>query len=183
MNKIVPVPSRFNIEDNGYELKISFKWFTYVHLFYLLFAIVWNSFLIGWYTIALSTGNIIMIVFPILHVAAGIYISYLALSGIFNVTTITVSLYEIKISISPISLFSEAKTINVKDLKQLYIVEEKTRNKNGYSYSYILKAIDFQHKSIKILTLEKSEEAIFLENKLETFCKISDEPIEGEWKG
>jgi hypothetical protein len=120
-------------------------------------------------------------VFPILHVLAGIYITYLAISGLLNKTVIKASPHEISIKVSPIALWGENKTFSTKDLRQLYVVEEKIRGKNGYSYSYVLKAVDFQQKSTKLLTVDNSEEAVFLENKLEEVCRISDEPVEGEW--
>lgn len=57
------------------------------------FALFWDGFLVFWYSLALG-GNkkapLVMILFPLLHVGAGVFITYAAICGIFNRITIRV---------------------------------------------------------------------------------------------
>ena len=72
------------------------------------FAAVWNTFLFFWYWIALKGGaggfglNSLMLVVPLLHVAAGIFISYKAAVGLLNTTRIELSESEFKVLQGPI---------------------------------------------------------------------------------
>src|SRR5262245_34370871 len=65
------------------EVTIEWRWFRPAqHLFALLFAVCWDAFLVFWYTTAaVSGGPWLVFVFPLIHVAVGVGITYGALSG------------------------------------------------------------------------------------------------------
>jgi hypothetical protein len=56
----------------------------------LFFAIFWDGFLVFWYSMAVSSKNppLVMLLFPLLHVGAGLFITHAALCGLVNRTTV-----------------------------------------------------------------------------------------------
>ncbi len=187
--KIVPIPERFTVSENPQEMSISYHWYKPVFVFLAVFCVFWNGFLVMWYSMGLTTFSNqgdpvtwIFFLFPLIHVAVGIGLIYYTMAGFVNQTTITADRYGLKIDIQPIKYFFGATQLDKNDIKQLYVVEEKTRQKGGdYSYSYALKVLDTQNRSKKLLTLDSLDEARYLENKLESYYKIVDTPIEGEF--
>ena len=175
MNSIVPIPSRFRIKENKDGIIVSFRWFRLVHLLYLPFAVFLNGFLLNWYAKAFQHGDIVAMLFCIPHTYASVTLSYLAISGLTNTTTIKISPDNIKIIVSPISFVWENKTFKTKELRHIDVVEEKSMTKRGQNYT--IEAIDFYKGGVKILSLETLEEALFLEDKIKAFCELSSAPI------
>jgi hypothetical protein len=74
------------------------------------FALVWDTFLIGWYALAIVMASradatapmLMMFVFPLLHVGAGVWITYRAAVGLFNTTTIALRGGTLRITRGPI---------------------------------------------------------------------------------
>ena len=93
----VPVPDRFTVTDEGHELTIQYRWFQWALFFLLFFAIAWDSFLIGWYSMFTGGGGppgifgIVFFVFPIAHVAVGVGLTYFVVAGFLNSTVIRVA--------------------------------------------------------------------------------------------
>jgi hypothetical protein len=58
----------------------------------LFFALFWDGFLVFWYAIAASSKHpsLVMLLFPLLHVGAGLLITHAALCGLINRTTLRV---------------------------------------------------------------------------------------------
>jgi hypothetical protein len=58
----------------------------------LFFALFWDGCLVFWYAMALKAGPppAIMVLFPLIHVAAGVFITYLALCALLNRTTVRI---------------------------------------------------------------------------------------------
>jgi hypothetical protein len=56
----------------------------------LVFAVFWDGFLVFWYAMAASSKHapIVMMLFPLLHVAAGLLITHAALCGLINRATL-----------------------------------------------------------------------------------------------
>src|SRR5436309_664330 len=73
----VAQPRAITVEDlGGTGLRLTRSWFTWAVLFMTVFCIIWDSFLIFWYSLALQPGTPwIMAVFPILHVLVGVAIT------------------------------------------------------------------------------------------------------------
>lgn len=54
------------------------------------FALVWDAFLVVWYATATRSSSVIMLVFPLIHVWAGVQVTRDALRRLFNHATIRV---------------------------------------------------------------------------------------------
>jgi hypothetical protein len=96
-----PAPARPNgiVEETGPngELYIKRRWFSFGLFFLLFFCIFWDGFLVFWYAMAFAGWNNgggafmwLPILFPLLHVAVGIGLTYTVIAGFFNTTRILV---------------------------------------------------------------------------------------------
>lgn len=73
------------------ELLLRWRWFKPVVLFLILFCIVWDGVLLLWYGAASflpGPVGFFLMCFPLLHVAAGVAITYFTLASLLNRTTI-----------------------------------------------------------------------------------------------
>ena len=86
-----PRPERFRQERSGTRTTIAWRWFGFQFLFLALFCVVWDAFLVLWYTMATGpTMPLMMKLFPLLHVAAGIGLTYYTLAGFLNRTSVEI---------------------------------------------------------------------------------------------
>ncbi len=118
-------------------LTIRRRWFHPAGLFLLVFAIVWDSFLVFWYGIAFSTGGpLIMVIFPLGHVAAGVGITYFSLATLLNRTTIHADAQAITVTHRPVP-WRYAGRVPVDTLERIYVDESATR-RNGQAFFRVL---------------------------------------------
>jgi hypothetical protein len=186
---IKPLPHGLTIEESNGILKINRKWFSAVFIFLLIFSIAWDCFLIFWYSTAISiigqpdSSNFTMLItfiFPLGHVIAGICLSYYAITGLFNTTTIQVEQGLLKVQHHPLPWFGNKK-IQVLSLKQLYCNEVCKSSKSGFYYVYDLNAITTDNKQIKLIkSLPEKSQGLFIEEKIENYLGIKDEEVQGE---
>jgi hypothetical protein len=147
----------------------------------LAFAIVWDGFLVFWYVQAARSGNAVGLLFPILHAAAGFYLTYGAIAGLFNRTVIAASKDKLSIRHGPIP-WPGNRDIPTADLKQLFCEEVITRGKNGPSATYHLAAMLDDGKKIRLIkSLPEPDQALYLEQALESRLGIVDVEMEGEY--
>ncbi|HNF27995.1 MAG TPA: hypothetical protein PKV80_26245, partial [Leptospiraceae bacterium] len=75
------------------------------------------------------------------------------------------------------------QNIKSSDITQLYSKSVLTRNRNSSSEHFEVHAV-LKNKSHLCLakTLEEMEQAFYIEQKIEDFLKIEDEPVRGEIK-
>lgn len=147
----------------------------------LFFAAFWDGFLIFWYTIAFSANApAIMFVFPLIHVAVGIGVTYAALSQILNKTTITLSGDKVKIATSPIPT-GKSKEIFSGEFKQLFVSSNSnTKGAKGVkSYELHMMRRDGRAEAI-LKNIHDLDSALFLERRIENYYAIADEVVEGE---
>jgi len=165
---------KIKIYKKKYELTIEYKWFKVMAFFLLFFCIFWDGFLIAWYTgLGLSGGvDIVFMLFPLIHVAVGLGLTYYTVALFINKTTIKVNQDAIEIKHAPLPWFG-AKTIETKNIKQLYVKEKANRGKNGTTYTYQLFAQQKGiKKAIKVLggdIIGDSEDARLMEQEMESF--------------
>ena len=73
------------------------------------------------------------------------------------------------------------ETISLVDIKQIFTKEKMHRNKNSISYSYEVHFLDHQGKETKMVSgLEKPEQALYIEQEIESTLGIKDAPVSGE---
>lgn len=186
----VPMPEKFEMTEQDGRLVIRWKWFSAVHLFLIFFSIAWWTFLILWYgglisAVALSGGEgmipaVVMGVFGLPFLAAGVFLVYFALAGLLNRTFVTVSRDRIEVRHRPLRWKGE-RTLSVADCAQLYCERHEHRGKNGVSHTYSVNVVTPDRRKIELVkSLSGQDQARFLEYKIETVLGIADERVEGE---
>ena len=180
----VPIPTDISLQRDGSTLVLSWRWFNFVHIFMLFFCLAWDSFLIFWYAIALGSGapggmDLIMVIFPLGHVAVGIGLSWSTLAGFLNRTVIRASSQSLSIKHAPIWMPGQ-KEIPRGELTQLFCREKINRSRNGVSVSYEVNALLKNGQEVKLVSLTRPEQAAFIEQRIESHLGITNRPVQGE---
>ena len=170
------------VENDSQHLRITRRWFNPGHIFLAFFALFWDGFLIFWYSIAAGGGApTMMLIVPLLHVAVGVYLTYSALTGFVNRTVLELTREQLEIWHEPLPWPGE-KTIPTARIKQLYCKERIRHTKNGTRYSYMLCAVTQDDEEIRLLSgIRSPESAAFYEQEMESWLRIPDLPVVGEY--
>lgn len=175
----VPMPERFKIARPVGALRVSWRWFTPTAIFLAGFAIFWNTFICFWVTMALASGAGGFALFATLHVLVGLGLAYGTLSMFLNTTTVEVSHSALTVRHGPLPAPGNL-ALPREELRQLYCVERIHRSRRGGSVSYTLQAVRSDGRSVALVQgLESTEQALFLEQEIERFLGIADEPVRG----
>jgi hypothetical protein len=181
----VPMPDLFKISRGGGSLEIRWRRFQAQTIFLLLFAAFWNGFLLVWYGGVLSDGlpendGFMMLIFPLGHVAAGIFVTYVGLVGLLNTTTVHVDGVSLTVSHRPLPAWPRAN-LRSHDIEQLYASRKVIRGKNGTKVTFEVMAVTRNHSAVKLLNnLSSLEQALWVEQEIETLLRIRDRAVDGE---
>jgi hypothetical protein len=175
-----PRPDQIEVSRDENGLKLVYRWISPTYLFMAVFCIFWDGFLVFWYGSALSQSSPppIMLWFPLLHVGVGIGLTYSALAGLLNRTTVTVGQGLITIRHHPLPWFGVTR-LQSTDVRQLYC-EERIGGRNQTA-SHHLSALSSDNRKIALLkNLSSPELARYLEHEIETALGIEDRHVPGE---
>ncbi|NDV61942.1 hypothetical protein G0Q06_05720 [Puniceicoccales bacterium CK1056] len=179
---IAPIPKNIELlEDHG-NLIIRRKWFGPRVIFLTIFCIFWDGFLVAWFWIGSQQGNMPLahFLFPLIHVAAGIGITYYVIACYVNKTDIVISPDNLSVKIYPIKWPGEG-SFPILELKQLYTYEKVTRTKNGTSITYEVRILDRQNKEKTLVKgLDDKAQGLFIEKEIEKIIGVNDERVVGE---
>ena len=176
----IGLPEKIQFHDHLSHIEIVRTWFGMQTLFLTAFAVFWGGFLFCWYGNIPEDSPLLFVLFPLLHVGAGVAISYIALTGWFNRTHVTVGQGRLGVRHGPLP-WPGNKDIDAHDVKQLYAKEKISRSRNSTSVTYELRAVTKSGRNIKLVGgLESQEQAIFIEQKIEKYLRIEDAPVSGE---
>jgi len=179
----VAMPDRFELVEEDGGLFIQWRWLSAKTWFLLVFSIAWNSFLVFWFSTAFSMDRIvwIMVLFPIAHVAVGLFVAYQAITGLVNRTQISVSGEVLRVRHAPLP-WPGNRDMPASSLDQLYCKEVVTRTKNGGTQRrYELHALTQEGTRVKLLKrLDDLDQALFLEQQIEIHLGIRDYAVDGE---
>lgn len=186
----VAPPKHWQVDDFGPELTISWRWYSHAVWFLVFFALFWDGFLVVWYSIGIAGlgkgmnwGSIFMLVFPMLHVAVGIGITYTVLTMFFNRTVVRLSAGELTVYQGPLPVWGNRR-LSVIDICQLFCAEATNRGKHGHTYSYALSALLKSGERVCLLkNFQDPSEPLYLERTLEDRLKLTDERVPGDWVG
>jgi hypothetical protein len=177
-----PRPGGVAMEDLVDRRRLSWAWFRWPVLFMVLFCVVWDSFLVFWYSIALG-GNApwIMSVFPLLHVAVGVGITYLTLAMLFNRTRVEVGTDGLSVRHGPVPWAGNV-TLDPGEIRQLYCDQTQNRNRRGYpNTTFNVNAVLTDDRRVKLLGgLDDRGLALFVEQQVEEWLGLPNEHVPGE---
>lgn len=176
----IPMPENFAVYHVGDLLQLVRRWFTPSHIFVLLIAIFWNGFNVVFGAFSLIPGVCIMLLFQLPFIAIGVFLLYWALAGFVNRTTIQVGQGWLVTKHTPLPWWGEAQ-IEAAQIVQCYTYEKVTYGRNGVSRSYEVHAI-LRDRTDKIIVkdLPNPPQALYIEQEVERYLRIKDEPIRGE---
>ncbi len=176
----VPMPKGIEVNQFGGSLEITRRWFGFIFIFLVFFCIFWDGFMIVWHAIALSNRAWFMSVFGLIHTAVGVGLTYFTIAGFVNRTVIRAGQGIIEIRHGPLP-WPGNKTLASHDVKQLYCKEKVHRGKNGVHCTYTIHAMMTNDRGETVVRgLTDSEQALYIEQRLEQFLGMKDKSVPGE---
>jgi hypothetical protein len=162
------------------NIVIERRWFGRGLFFALFFCLFWDSSLVLWYAKLLrgGPGAIGLAFFPLLHVAAGVFLTYSTICGFFNRTRIAVQNGILSIRHGPFP-WPGNQTISVAELHQLFC-EEIVGRRGGREYR-LCALLKTGRKAPLLRGLAEADQALFIEQALESRLGIVDVPVAGEY--
>ncbi len=178
-----PLPERFVLEEQGSDFVVHWRWWRPALIGLIVFACFWDGFLLFWYGIAFSTDSpLIMKVFPLLHVAVGVGITWYLVASICNRTHVSVVGGKLSVAHSPVPWFGN-REIAPGGLKQLYVSERTGRTNNRVTYSYDVMAVLDGGKEVALLRgFDSPDQALWLERRIEEGLGIADRKMGNEYR-
>jgi hypothetical protein len=121
-----------------------------------------------------------MIVFPMAHVTVGLGLTYYMFAGFLNSTIIMMNHQFLIITHTPLPWFGNRR-VESAQLAQLYTEQVTMQSRNSSSSSYQLSGILRNNRKVKLLSgLPSQDVALFVEQSIEEYLRIADEPVAGE---
>jgi hypothetical protein len=176
----IGLPDDLQFTRHGSGIEFSWRWFEWQVLFMTAFVVVWNGFLINWYSMWDPSEGLMMALFPLLHVGVGIVLTYWTLAGWLNRTRVLVGQGRMRVHSGPLPWLGNQE-LDSTALQQLYIQEKVNHGRNGPTIKYELHALTRDGKNLLLVrTLKTREQAIYLEQEIEKHLSIRDEPVRGQ---
>lgn len=178
----LPQPHEVRLERDQRGSYITWRWFSWKYIPALFFCLFWDGFLFFWYGLAFNmNAPLLFKLFPILHVAVGLYVTYTTLAGFLNRTNLELTQKELAVWFTPLPWPGE-KTIPTAEIQQFFCREKIVHAKNSVRHSYTLSAITRAGLQVELLRdLDSPDLALFLEQQLEEWMNIEDRPVKGEY--
>lgn len=160
------IPEGFELIETAQGKLIRRKWFSWAVVPLLIFAIVWDGFLIFWYGAAVASDGEapwIMILFPLGHVAVGVGITYFVICSFFNKTDVLITSDEVSIITHPLP-WPGSKRVPARDILDLRV---RHRFANEGQTQFALMYVDGTNHERKLLgSISHHEQALFIEDKI-----------------
>lgn len=178
-----PRPDRVTETRDERGLVLTYRWFSFVHLFMVAFCVFWMGFLVFWYSIALSRhagAADPMIWFPLLHVAVGIGLTYSTIAGFVNRTEIVVGGGEVAVRHGPLP-WPGGKTLPTPEITQLYREERSSTTRSGRSVRHELNVMTGDGRKVRLVArVPDPAMALYLEQAIERELGLADRHVPGE---
>jgi hypothetical protein len=176
-----PLPARFRAVELPDSLSVEWRWLTSKTVMLAFFCVAWDSALLGFYPRALASGNLGAILFPIAHVAVGVWLTWQVLAQLFNRTRVEVEAGVLSVRHGPVPAFKRNFTLAGATLKQLYVKERVSGSGSDRSSAYDLCALTDDGRELIVLPgLDEPDQALYLEQQIERRLGIADREIAGE---
>lgn len=179
---LVPPPKGVTVEREAGGLLLRVRWFGPQVWFMVLWCICWDCFLVGWYIkgfSALAAGEedaLTMLLFPLLHVAAGVGVSWWTLARLVNHTELRLRGGSLEVRHGPLP-WPAPPRLPTASLDQIYAAVVIGKNTRAYQ----LHARQKDASVYKLVGgLPRPEMARYLEQRIEAWLELEDRPVDGE---
>lgn len=174
-------PRKITVDEWGSRLTIRRSWFSAALFFMAAFCCFWDGFLVVWYSIAIANrGPILMLVFPVLHVAVGVGLTYAVLAGFLNRTTIVVDGGQLTVRHGPLPWKGNISA-PTHDIRQFFCVEEHAKSRRSADTFAVIALTQDDTQFPVVRGLDDPNHALFIEQTLERHLGLRDEHVAGEY--
>jgi hypothetical protein len=177
-------PKHLQVDESPFELAITRPWNRQVGYLWLFFGAFFGLFVYFGVADSLVEPSVANVLITLLLFSLTGVMVYIALAQLFNQTTIRVSYDELSVRSGPLPWPGKVEIFRG-DVKQFFVREHMYKDKNSrLTYTYSVSLVDAKQKHYKLVDgLPSSSEARFLEQKIEQYLRLKDEPIKGEYLG
>ena len=205
--RLAGAPDGLAVQVEDEVLSIRRRWWSWSaqNLFLAFWVFGWDTFLVGWYAAALGGGmaaaaggggvgatfSLLPILFPILHVAVGVFMTYRLACLVLNKTIVTVDDDHLSVRHGPLPA-GDVEPLPVSGIEQVYVTEVqpgKGKKTSKWSvqpangrFNVVVRMGPRQNRVI-LQGLETGEQAVFIERRIEAFLGIANAEVKGEWEG
>jgi hypothetical protein len=179
-----PRPDTIFVEDWGPQRKMIKRWLGWHVLGMAMFCVLWDGFLIVWYSIALGeNGNWFMAIFPLLHVSVGVSMTYTMIANLFNRTEITLDDGDLEVCQGPVPWPGNTK-LKTGGILQFYCTLDTGswfRNQNRVNPNVVaVNALMANGVRAVIVGGVSMDEGLFIEQQLEEWLEIVPKRVPGQ---
>jgi hypothetical protein len=174
----VEQPANVAVSEAGGELTIQYRWFSLKHVIMAFVCLLWDGFLVRWYSETLAAGDVIMSLIPVFHVAVGLAITYSTLAGLVNTSTLRIDGQRLSVHHHPLPWRGNTE-LAAHDVMQLYCEPKRSRARGLYTYALGALLRDGR-RTILLSGISSADLPLFLEERAERWMKIVDQPVAGE---
>jgi len=183
-SQTIPVPPGIEIIEWDQEMEINVNWRKTSKNFTLIFALLWNTFILPIFFYFMFTGvDPIATAFLSIFALVGVYLIYASISYLVNTTNIFIDKNLLAIEHRPINfLIQKDKYVEPKDIDQLFVQKYSQGSQNDQPvYAYRLKVLLKNKEEIILLkNMHSHHIAKFIESEVEYFLGIKDFRIHQE---
>lgn len=147
-----------------------------------VFCTFWFGFLAFWYANASrSNAPLLMFVFPLLHVGAGLALLHGALVMLLNTTRLSVAGGVLEVRSGPVPVRGNVR-LDAGRIRQLFVTRKEHKGqRTGTTTSFAVEAVvDGGSRLVVVRGLEEADAALYLEAALEQNLRIAAQPVVGE---
>jgi hypothetical protein len=177
----VPLPRNVTLEHEADELRIRHRWSSPIHLFLVLFCVVWIGILVSWYQAELGRPHPrdFALWFPLLHVVVGLNLAYATVAGFVNHTLVRAASGELTIRHGPLP-WPGGRTIPAREIAQIYREEIVIGDPGDRIRQYRLGVETHDGRRRTLLTCHSADLPRFIEEAVERHLGITDRAVRGE---
>lgn len=180
----IGLSERMQMFDHATHIEIIRRWFGKKYLLLTAFIVFWDGLLFFWYGMLPTNAPAMVILFPLLHVAVGVGLTYYVLTGWINRTYIYIGQGKLGVRHGPLP-WPGNLGIETSDLKQLYAKANTSAFYQSFQLSilpaYEVRAVTKSGRNVRVVSgLATQEQAIFIEQKVDKYLGIEDMRVPGE---
>lgn len=181
-------PRALRINEQAEGIEIHQPWMNPHVWMVTVFAVIWNGIMCFAVTMVLSNGTVTPLLCMSLHILAGVGVGYYVLLTFINSTMVKVDEENLIIRHGPLPSHKKSIQLDRRVIQQLY-VKERTISSNNTSrqvydvYTLTKSKHDYDSDEKLLDGLDSPTDALFIEQQIEHYLGIDDEPVHGEYTG
>jgi hypothetical protein len=166
-NKLI-LPEGFKVQKDNDQLIIKQKWFSKKFIALAIFLFFWDGITFTIFYLALSSGEIVPVMFISLFCLVGIGLTYYMFAGFLNTTVIKVTSTILSISHDPLPWPGNEEGPS-RGIEQLYVSAKRHRSRNAEWFDYSLNLVSHSGQNIELITGLEKDQAKYIEKKSNNF--------------